>query len=127
MPRQNPTAQVDAKAELAADVEIGAYSVVGKDVRIGAGTVVGPHVVITGRTTIGKRNRIFQFASIGDIPQDRKYGGEATTLTIGDDNVFREFVSIHAGTAQDRGDTSIGNCNLFLAYTHVAHDCVVGN
>jgi UDP-N-acetylglucosamine acyltransferase len=83
--------------------------------------------VITGRTSLGARNRVFQFASIGEIPQDRKYGGEPTTTTIGDDNVFREFVTIHAGTAQDRGDTSIGNGNLFLAYTHVAHDCVVGN
>ena len=82
---------------------------------------------LTGRTTLGKRNRIFQFTSIGDIPQDRKYGGEPTTTTIGDDNVFREFVTINAGTAQDRGDTRIGNGNLFLAYTHVAHDCVVGN
>src|SRR5882724_12772402 len=127
MTRLHATALIDAKARLAADVEVGAYSVVGPEVSIGAGTVIGPHVVITGRTTLGARNRIFQFASIGDIPQDRKYGGEATTTTIGDDNVFREFVSIHAGTAQDRGDTSIGNCNLFLAYTHVAHDCVVGN
>ena len=83
--------------------------------------------MITGRTRLGARNRIFQFASIGEIPQDRKYGGEPTTTTIGDDNVFREFVTIHAGTAQDRGDTAIGNGNLFLAYTHVAHDCVVGN
>ena len=81
----------------------------------------------TGRTTIGARNRIFQFASIGDIPQDRKYGGEPTTTTIGDDNVVREFVTIHAGTAQDRGATTIGDGNWFLAYTHVAHDCVVGN
>jgi UDP-N-acetylglucosamine acyltransferase len=127
MPRHNPTAQVDAKAELAADVEIGAYTVVGKDVRIGAGTIVGPHVVITGRTTIGKRNRIFQFASIGDIPQDRKYGGEATTLTIGDDNVIREYVSIHTGTAQDRGTTTIGDRNWLLGYVHIAHDCSVGN
>ena len=96
-------------------------------VRIGPGSVIGPHVVITGRTSVGARNRVFQFTSIGEIPQDRKYGGEPTTTTIGDDNVFREFVTIHAGTAQDRGDTSIGNGNLFLAYTHVAHDCVVGN
>ncbi len=127
MTRQNPTAQVDPKAELAADVEIGAYSVVGKDVRIGAGTVVGPHVVITGRTTIGKRNRIFQFASIGDIPQDRKYGGEPTALTIGDDNVIREYVSIHTGTAQDRGTTTIGDRNWLLGYVHIAHDCSIGN
>src|SRR5438876_2496717 len=127
MPRQHPTAQVDAKAELAADVEIGAYSVVGKDVRIGAGTVVGPHVVITGRTTIGARNRIFQFASVGDIPQDRKYGGEPTALSIGDDNVIREYVSIHAGTLQDRGTTTIGDRNWLLGYTHIAHDCRVGD
>jgi UDP-N-acetylglucosamine acyltransferase len=123
----HPTALVEPGARVAADASIGAYSIIGADVAIGAGTVVGPHVVVTGRTTLGMRNRIFQFASIGDIPQDRKYGGEATTTTIGDDNVFREFVSIHAGTAQDRGDTRIGNGNLFLAYTHVAHDCVVGN
>jgi UDP-N-acetylglucosamine acyltransferase len=123
----HPTAVVDPAARVAADATIGAYSVIGAEVTIGAGTVVGPHVVVTGRTTLGMRNRIFQFASIGEVPQDRKYGGEPTTTTIGDDNVFREFVSIHAGTAQDRGDTKIGNSNLFLAYTHVAHDCVVGN
>ena len=127
MPRLHPTAQVDAGAELAADVEIGAYSIVGKDVRIGAGSVVGPHVVITGRTTIGKRNRIFQFASVGDIPQDRKYGGEPTALTIGDDNVIREYVSIHTGTAQDRGTTTIGDRNWLLGYVHIAHDCCIGN
>src|SRR5437762_4636067 len=127
MPRIDSTAQIDAKAELASDVEIGAYSIIGKEVRIGAGTAVGPHVVITGRTTIGKRNRIFQFASIGDIPQDRKYGGEATTLTIGDDNVIREYVSIHTGTAQDRGTTTIGDRNWLLGYVHIAHDCRVGN
>ena len=127
MPRIHPTALVDAKAELAADVEVGAFSIVGPHVSVGAGTVIGPHVVITGRTRLGARNRIFQFASLGEIPQDRKYGGEPTTTTIGDDNVFREFVTINAGTAQDRGDTAIGDGNLFLAYTHVAHDCVVGN
>jgi UDP-N-acetylglucosamine acyltransferase len=123
----HPTALVDTSAQVAADATIGAYSIIGAGVVIGAGTTVGPHVVVTGRTTVGKGNRIFQFASIGEIPQDRKYGGEPTTTTIGDDNVFREFVSIHAGTAQDRGDTRIGDGNLFLAYTHVAHDCVVGN
>jgi UDP-N-acetylglucosamine acyltransferase len=125
--RVHPTALCDAKAELAADVEVGAFSVVGPEVRIGAGTVVGPHAVITGRTTIGERNRIFQFASIGDIPQDRKYGGEPTTLSIGDDNIVREYVSIHAGTAQDRGTTTIGNGNWLLGYTHIAHDCRIGN
>jgi UDP-N-acetylglucosamine acyltransferase len=123
----HPTALVDAGATLAVDVDVGAYSIVGAGVTVGAGTRIGPHVVITGRTTIGARNRIFQFASVGDIPQDRKYGGEPTTTTLGDDNVIREFVTIHAGTAQDRGATTIGNGNWFLAYTHVAHDCVVGN
>ena len=123
----HPTALVGSGATLADDVDVGAYSIVGADVVVGAGTRIGPHVVITGRTTLGARNRIFQFASVGDIPQDRKYGGEPTTTTLGDDNVVREFVTIHAGTAQDRGATSIGNGNWFLAYTHVAHDCVVGN
>ena len=127
MARIHPTALVDRTAELAEDVEVGAYSIIGAHVTMGAGSRIGPHVVIIGRTRFGARNRVFQFASIGEIPQDRKYGGEPTTTTIGDDNVFREFVTIHAGTAQDRGDTAIGNENLFLAYTHVAHDCVVGN
>lgn len=127
MPDVHATALVDAKAELAGDVRVGAYSIVGPEVKIGAGTVIGPHVVIAGRTRLGARNHVFQFASLGDIPQDRKYAGEATTTTIGDDNVFREFVTVNAGTVQDRGDTAIGNKNLFLAYTHVAHDCVVGN
>lgn len=123
----HPTALVEPGASLADDVAIGAYSIIGAEVRVGAGTRIGPHAVIVGRTTIGMRNRVFQFASVGDIPQDRKYGGESTTTTIGDDNVIREYVSIHAGTAQDRGDTAIGDGNLFLAYAHVAHDCVVGN
>ena len=127
MSRIHPTALVDPKAELAGDVEVGAYSIVGPRVRVDAGTVIGPHVVLTGRTSVGKRNRLFQFTSIGEIPQDRKYGGEPTATSIGDDNVIREFVTIHAGTAQDRGVTSIGNGNWFLAYTHVAHDCVVGD
>ncbi len=127
MPRVHPTALVDAAASLAADVEIGAFSIVGPEVTIGAGTVVGSHAIITGRTTIGMRNRIFQFTSVGEIPQDRKYGGEATALRIGDDNVIREFVTIHAGTAQDRGVTTVGNANWLLAYVHIAHDCMVGS
>ena len=118
----HPTAIVDASAKITPGVAIGPYSIVGPDVAIDAGCVIGPHVVIGARTRLGKRNRIFQFASIGEIAQDRKYGGEPTTTTIGDDNVFREFVSVHAGTAQDRGDTAIGDGNLFLAYTHVAHE-----
>lgn len=121
------TAIVDASARIAHDVTIGPYAIVGPDVAIDSGCVLGPHVVIGARTRLGKRNRIFQFASIGEIAQDRKYGGEATTTTIGDDNTFREYATVHAGTVQDRGDTTIGNGNLFLAYTHVAHDCVVGS
>jgi UDP-N-acetylglucosamine acyltransferase len=127
MARVHPTAVVEAGAELAGDVEVGAFALVGPHVRVGAGSVIGPHTVVTGRTTLGARNRVFQFASIGEIAQDRKYGGEPVTTTIGDDNVFREFVTVNAGTAQDRGDTRIGDGNLFLAYTHVAHDCVVGD
>ena len=127
MSRIHPTAIVEPSAELAADVAIGPYSIVGADVVIGAGSVIGPHVVIGARTRMGERNRVFQFASIGEIAQDRKYGGEPTSTTIGDDNTFREYATVHAGTVQDRGDTLIGNGNLFLAYTHVAHDCVVGN
>jgi UDP-N-acetylglucosamine acyltransferase len=127
MPAIHPSALVDPAAELADDVEVGPFSFIGARVRIGRGTVIGPHVVVDGRTTIGARNRIFPFASIGLVSQDRKYGGEPVTTTIGDDNVIREYVSIHAGTAQDRGDTLVGDGNWFLAYTHVAHDCVVGN
>ena len=127
MSRIHAAALVDPKAELDSDVEVGPYTVVGPKVRIGAGTTLGPHVVVDGHTTIGRGNRIFPFASIGLISQDRKYGGEPVTTTIGDGNVIREYVSIHAGTAQDRADTRIGNGNWFLAYTHVAHDCIVGN
>jgi len=123
----HPTAIIDPSAQLAGDVEIGPYSIVGAGVSIGAGSVLGPHVVIAARTRLGERNRVFQFASLGEIAQDRKYGGEPTTTTIGDDNTFREYTTVHAGTVQDRGDTRIGNHNLFLAYTHVAHDCVVGD
>jgi len=121
------TAIVQAGAHLAPDVQVGPYSVIGSEVTVGSGTVIGSHVVITGRTTIGRGNRIFQFASVGEIPQDRKYGGEPTATEIGDGNVVREFVTIHAGTQQDRGRTTIGSRNLLLAYSHVAHDCVVGD
>ena len=123
----HPTAIVDPTARIAPDATIGPYTIVGADVVIGAGTVLLSHVVVAARTTLGARNQVFQFSSIGEIAQDRKYGGEPTTTTIGDDNVFREYVTVNAGTMQDRGDTKIGNGNLFLAYTHVAHDCVVGN
>jgi UDP-N-acetylglucosamine acyltransferase len=125
--RIHATAQVAAAASLADDVEIGPFSIVGPHVAIGAGTVVGPHAVITGHTTIGARNRIFQFTSIGEIPQDRKYAGEETTTVLGDENVIREYVSIHAGTNGGHRTTTIGNANLLLAYVHVAHDCVIGD
>jgi UDP-N-acetylglucosamine acyltransferase len=123
----HPTAIVSAGARLAPDVTVGAFSLIGSEVEIGAGTTVASHVVIADRTRIGRRNRIFQFTSVGEIPQDRKYGGEPTRTSIGDDNVIREFATIHAGTAQDRGTTMIGDRNLFLAYTHVAHDCLIGD
>ena len=105
MTHVHPTAIIDATARLDEDVRVGPYSIVGPDVTIGAGTVIGPHVVIGARTRIGERNRIFQFASIGEIAQDRKYGGEPTTTTIGSDNTFREYSTVHGGTRQDRGDT----------------------
>ena len=118
---------VSAEAELAANVCIGPFSIIGAQVRIGPRTVVGPHVVINGPTTIGADNRFFQFASIGDAPQDKKYQGEPTRLTIGDRNVFRESCTVNRGTTHDKGVTLIGSDNLFMAYAHVAHDCVVGN
>ncbi len=121
------TAIVDSKAELADDVSVGPFSVIGADVKIGAGTVVGSHVVIKGPTTIGKHNRIYQFTSIGEDPQDKKYAAEITRLEIGDRNTIREYTSMHRGTKQDRSLTKIGSDNLFMAYTHVAHDCVIGD
>ena len=123
----HPTAIVASGAELGADVDIGPYTVIGADTVIGDGTRVAAHVVIADRTRIGRNNRLFQFASIGEIPQDRKYTGDPTRTVIGDDNVIREFVTIHAGTAQDKGVTTIGNGNWLLAYSHIAHDCVIGN
>ena len=118
---------VSAEAELAANVSIGPFSIIGPRVRIGPRTVVGPHVVINGPTTIGADNRFFQFASIGDAPQDKKYQGEPTRLQIGDRNVFRESCTVNRGTTHDKGVTLIGSDNLFMAYAHVAHDCAVGN
>lgn len=123
----HPTAIVDSTARLADDVEVGPFSVIGPDVEIGAGSVVGPHVVVKGPTRLGERNRIFQFASVGEDCQDKKYAGEPTRLEVGDDNVIREGVTLHRGTVQDRGVTSIGSRNLFMAYAHVGHDCVIGN
>lgn len=123
----HPTAIVDSKAELADDVSVGPYSIIGPDVRIGSGTRIGPHVVIKGPTAIGDENEFFQFASIGEDPQDKKYASEITRLEIGDRNVIREYCTMHRGTAQDKGVTRVGDDNLFMAYTHVAHDCEIGN
>ena len=123
----DPTAKIDSHAELADDVSVGAFSVIGADVKIDAGTVIGPHVVIKGPTSIGKENRIYQFTSIGEDPQDKKYAFEVTRLEIGDRNTIREFTSMHRGTQQDNSVTQIGNDNLFMAYTHVAHDCIIGD
>ena len=123
----DPRAIVSPKARLAAGVEVGPYTVIGDDVEIGEGTWVGPHAVINGPTTIGQDCKIFQFASIGDAPQDKKYKGEPTRLEVGDRNVFREFCTINRGTASGHGVTRIGDENLFMAYAHVAHDCVVGD
>ena len=120
-------AVVSSDAELAPDVTVGPYSIIGPQVKIGARTVIGPHVVINGPTRIGADNRIFQFASLGDAPQDKKYQGEPTLLVIGDRNVFRESCTMNRGTTHDKGVTRIGNDNLFMAYSHVAHDCVIGD
>jgi UDP-N-acetylglucosamine acyltransferase len=121
------TAIVDAGAHIGANVEIGPYAIVGEHVEIGDGTHIGAHTVITGHTRIGKDNRIFQFASVGEIPQDKKYAGEPTRLEIGDRNTFREFATLNIGTAQGGGVTRIGSDNWIMAYVHVAHDCIVGN
>lgn len=123
----HPTALVDAGARLGENVEIGAYAVIGADVEIGDGTTVGPHTVIEGPTRIGRDNRIFQFASLGAAPQDKKYGGEPTRLEIGDRNTIREFCTFNRGTSQDAGITRVGDDNWIMAYVHLAHDCQVGD
>lgn len=127
MIRIHPTAIVDPAAQVAPDVEIGAYSIVGQHVQIGAGSIIGPHVVITGHTRIGANNRIFQFSSLGEMPQDKKYAGEPTRLEIGDNNTIREFCTFNTGTVQDGGVTRVGNNNWIMAYVHLAHDCQVGD
>lgn len=127
MAKIHPTAIVDSGARLADDVEIGAYTLVGPEVEIGAGTWVGPHVVLTGQTRIGAGNRIYQFCSIGEAPQDKKYAGEPTRLEIGDGNTLREYCTFNRGTVQDAGVTRMGHRNWIMAYVHVAHDCQVGN
>ncbi len=123
----HPTALIDPSAQLGENVSIGAYSVIGAGVEIGDGTSVGPHVVIEGPTRIGRDNRIFQFASLGAEPQDKKYAGEPTRLEIGDRNTIREFCTFNRGTAQDAGVTRVGNDNWIMAYVHLAHDCQIGD
>ncbi|NBN92981.1 MAG: acyl-ACP--UDP-N-acetylglucosamine O-acyltransferase [Betaproteobacteria bacterium] len=126
-PHIHPTALVDPAAQLADGVQVGAYSIIGPDVSVGEGTVIGAHVVLTGHTRIGCHNRIFQFASIGEQPQDKKYAGEPTRVEIGDHNTFREYCTINSGTVQDIGVTRVGSHNWVMAYVHIAHDCVVGD
>jgi len=121
------TAIISDKAVIADNVEIGAYSVIGDNVEIDSGTRIDSHVVVNGPTKIGNDNHIYQFASIGDDPQDKKYAGEPTRLTIGDRNTIREFCTVSRGTTQDTGDTIIGDDNWIMAYVHIAHDCVVGS
>ncbi|HVT31150.1 MAG TPA: acyl-ACP--UDP-N-acetylglucosamine O-acyltransferase [Rhodanobacteraceae bacterium] len=123
----HPSAIVDPGARIGSGVTIGAYTIIGAGVEIGEGTTIGPHVVIEGTTRIGRDNRIFQFASIGAIPQDKKFGGEASELVIGDRNLIREFVTLNRGTAEGGGATRIGSDNWIMAYVHVAHDCVIGD
>ncbi|CUA82976.1 acyl-ACP--UDP-N-acetylglucosamine O-acyltransferase [Pseudidiomarina woesei] len=123
----HPTAIIDSSARIGNNVEIGPYSIIGADVEVGDNCIIGPHVVLRGPTVLGKNNRIFQFASVGEDCQDKKYNGEPTRLVIGDNNIIRECVTIHRGTVQDQGLTQIGNHNLLMAYVHVAHDCMVGD
>lgn len=119
------TAIIDAKAKLGESVSIGAYSVIGPEVEIGEETTIGPHVVVNGPTKIGVANHIFQFASIGEVPQDKKFAGEKSQLIIGNNNTIREFCTINRGTDADKGATIIGNNNWIMAYVHIAHDCVI--
>ncbi|WP_137170240.1 acyl-ACP--UDP-N-acetylglucosamine O-acyltransferase [Marinomonas sp. FW-1] len=123
----HPTTLIDSKAEIDSSVEVGPFCVIGPNVKIGAGSVIKSHVVINGHTTIGANNEIYQFASIGEANQDKKYKGEPTQLVLGDNNVIRENATIHRGTVQDNGITLIGSNNLFMASTHVGHDCIVGD
>ena len=123
----HPTALVDTHAELDASVTVGPYTVIGPHVTIGAGTTVGAHCVIEGHTHIGRDNHIFQFNSLGAIPQDKKYNGEPCELHIGDRNTIREFCTFNIGSPGDLGKTVVGNDNWIMAYVHIAHDCVVGN
>ena len=123
----DPRASVSPGAELADDVEVGAFAVIGPDVVIGAGTKIAPHAMVMGPTVLGRNNHVFQFASVGEAPQDLKYKGEPTRLEVGDNNVFRECTTIHRGTVTGHAVTRIGSHCLFMAYSHVAHDCIVGD
>jgi UDP-N-acetylglucosamine acyltransferase len=123
----HPTAIVDPAAQLDSSVTVGPYTLIGPHVKVGAGTSIGPHCVIEGHTTIGRDNRIFQFNSLGAIPQDKKYAGEPCELIIGDRNVIREFCTFNIGSPGDTGITQVGDDNWLMAYVHLAHDCVVGN
>ncbi|PKM45125.1 MAG: acyl-[acyl-carrier-protein]--UDP-N-acetylglucosamine O-acyltransferase [Gammaproteobacteria bacterium HGW-Gammaproteobacteria-1] len=123
----HPTAIVDPQARVGAGVSIGAYSIIGAGVEIGDGTWIGPHVVINGPTRIGRDNKIHQFASLGEAPQDKKYNGEPTELVIGDRNIIREYVTMNRGTPTGGGVTRVGNDGLFMAYIHIAHDCQIGD
>jgi len=123
----HPTAVIDSTARIGKNVEIGPYSIIGSNVEIGDDSIIGPHVVINGPTRLGTENHIFQFASIGEVPQDKKFHGENSTLEIGDRNHIREFVTINRGTEDGGGVTRIGNDNWLMAYIHIAHDCIVGN
>jgi len=127
MPAIHPTAIVHDGAQLAAEVAVGPYSIVGPGVQLGEGTWIGAHVVLDGRTRVGRRNRIFHFASIGAPPQDKKYADEDTAVEIGDGNVIREYVTINRGTALDAGVTRVGSDNWIMAYVHFAHDCQIGS
>ncbi|MGA0072865.1 MAG: acyl-ACP--UDP-N-acetylglucosamine O-acyltransferase [Steroidobacteraceae bacterium] len=123
----DPRAVIAPSAQLAEGVEVGPFAVIGEGVEIGEGSIIGPHAVINGPTRIGRECRVFQFASIGDAPQDKKYRGEPTRLEIGDRNIFRECCTVNRGTVGGHGITRIGSDNLFMAYSHVAHDCVIGD
>jgi len=127
MARIDPRAVISPTAQLADDVEIGPFAVIGDNVVIGPRCWIGPHAVVNGPTTLGADNRVFQFASLGDAPQDKKYKGEPTRLEIGDRNVFREYCTVNRGTVTGNGVTRLGNDNMLLAYTHVGHDCTLGN
>lgn len=127
MPTIHPTAVVDPAAKLAQSVTVGPYCIIGPEVTIGANTHLHSHVVISGKTTIGANNTIYPFASLGQPPQDLKYDGEVATLTIGDENTIREYVTMHIGTAGGNKETRVGSRNLFMALAHVAHDCVIGD